>query len=232
MLINSIDISIFKAKQLKVDIQTSELSNDSEWIKGALSPFFDGNTVGFKTIKLELCFQGNDKNETLDNISNFMAKCLNTVNLKLDGYTRNYKCMLKDNETTSTVSSEVFIKTLTFIGFEFGDEIIETMNLITAKTISVIGNAKTQAIIEITPTSDLIDLVLNGFGEDSITIKNLTSNKKIIIDGEQSLVTVDGHNKYQDTNLWEFPTLQPGTNIITCSRSTANITIKYKPRWI
>ena len=120
MLIDLIDISIFKAKQLKVDIQTSELSNNSEWIKGALSPFFDENIIGFKTIKLELCFQGDNKDETLKNISNFMAKCLKAVTLKLDGYTRNYKCILKDNETTSTVSSEVFIKTLTFIGFEFG----------------------------------------------------------------------------------------------------------------
>lgn len=232
MLVNDIDIKIFNAKQLTVDIQTSTFENSSEWIKGALSPFFDKNTIGFKTIKVELYFEGESRDEILNNISNLLSKLKGIVILKLDGYAKNYECILNGNETTKTVSGRAYKKTLTFIGYEFGNEIIETMNLTTSKTITVQGNTETPAIVEITPTSDLIDITLNGFGEDSITIKNLTANKKVILDGESSLVTVDGANKYLDTDFWEFPTLQPGTNTITCSRSTANITTKYKPRWI
>ena len=232
MLVNDIDIKIFNAKQLTVDIQTSTFENSSEWIKGALSPFFDKNTIGFKTIKVELYFEGESRDEILNNISNLLSKLKGIVILKLDGYAKNYECILNGNETTKTVSGRAYKKTLTFIGYEFGNEIIETMNLTTSKTITVQGNTETPAIVEITPTSDLIDITLNGFGEDSITIKNLTANKKVILDGEAGLVTVDGANKYLDTDFWEFPTLQPGTNTITCSRSTATITIKYKPRWI
>lgn len=232
MLINNIDIKIFNAKQLTVDIQNSTFTNNSDWIKGTLIPFFEKNYIGFKTIKIELYFNGENRDEILDNISNLMSKLTDIVILKLDGYAKNYECILNGNETTKTVSKRAYKKTLTFIGYEFGDEITETMNLTASKTITVQGNTETPAIVEITPTSDLIDITLSGFGEDSITIKNLTANKKVILDGEARLVTVDGANKYLDTDFWEFPTLQPGTNTITCSRSTANITIKYKPRWI
>ena len=232
MLINNIDIKIFNAKQLTVDIQNSTFTNNSDWIKGTLIPFFEKNYIGFKTIKIELYFNGENRDEILDNISNLMSKLTDIVILKLDGYAKNYECILNGNETTKTVSKRAYKKTLTFIGYEFGDEITETMDLTASKTITVQGNTETPAIVEITPTSDLIDITLSGFGEDSITIKNLTANKKVILNGEASIVTVDSINKYNETDMWEFPTLQPGTNTITCSRSTANITIKYKPRWI
>ena len=65
-----------------------------------------------------------------------------------------------------------------------------------------------------------------------ILIKNLTANKTVILDGELQKVTVDGVNKYSDTDMWDFPRLKPGGNKITVNKNNCNIKIKYKPRFI
>ena len=233
MLINTIDISNFNAKQLTVDIQTSAFANSSEWIKGTLNPIFQENYIEFKTIKVELYFKGANRGEVLTNISNLMSKLTNAVILKLDGYSNNYKCILSGNgETTKTVSGKAYKKTLTFIGYEFGDQITETMNRLITKTINVSGNTKTAAIVEITPAIAIASLTLTGLSDESIIIDNLEVGKKVIINGEEGTVTVDGTNKFTDTELWEFPRLKAGANTITVDKSSTDITIKYKPRFI
>lgn len=233
MLINNVDISNFNSKQLKVDIQTSSLTNNSEWIKGTKNPIFLDNDVGFKTIKLELKFTGANRDEVLNNISNLMSKLTGEVILKLDGYSKNYKCILSGNgETTKTVSGRVYRKTLTFNGYEFGDEVTETMNRVISKTVNVSGNSNTPAIVEITPALSIAELIITGVSDECIKIKNLEVGKKIIIDGEEGTVTVNGINKFSDTELWEFPRLKAGANTITVDKSSTDITIKYKPRFI
>jgi phage-related protein len=233
MLINTIDISNFNAKQLKVDIQTSSLTNSSEWIKGTLNPIFQENDIGFKTIKIELYFKGASRDEVLTNISNLVSKLTNAVILKLDGYSKNYKCILSGSgETIKTVSGRAYRKTLTFIGYAFGDEVTETMNRVISKTINVSGNIIAPAIVEITPALSIAELIITGVSDESIIINNLTVGKKIIINGENGTVTVDGVNKFSDTELWEFPRLNAGANTITVDKSSTDITIKYKPRFI
>lgn len=39
-------------------------------------------------------------------------------------------------------------------------------------------------------------------------------------------------NKYGDTDMWDFPRLNPGTNTITVNKNNCDIKIKYKPRYI
>jgi len=229
---NTIDIKNFNAKQLKVDIQTSQLSNESEWINKTLSPIFLENKIKFKDIKVELIFKGDSRDIILKNISNLMSKLTKEVDLKLDGYSNRYKCILTGNETVKTVSKNAYKKNLEFIGYEYGNEIIETMNRITTKTINVSSNTETPAIVEVTPSIDIIDLTINGIADDPITIKNLKGSKKVLIDGEECKVTVDGVNKFGDTDMWEFPRLKPGANTITVSRNIIDINIKYKPRFI
>lgn len=234
MLIDNVDITNFNAKQLNVDIGTSSFTNNSEWIQTTLSPIFQSNYIGFKTIKVELYFKGANSDDVLINISNLMSKLTNAVILKLDGYSKNYKCILSDSgETTQTVSEKYYRKALTFIGYAFGDEITETVNRVTSKTINVIGNTITPAIIEITPAiSDIASLTLTGLSDENIIINNLVMGKTVVIDGEEGTVTVDGVNKFLDTDLWEFPRLQAGANTITVDKSSTNINIKYKPRFI
>ena len=232
MLINSINIKSFNAKLLTVDIQTQELSNSSEWLDNSLSPLFLANKKQFKKIDLEIAFKGASRTEILNNISNFMSKLINEVILTLDKYDHKYKVILKENSTEKTISKNLYKKKLSFIGYEFSDEVIENLDRITTKTINVAGNLLTPATVEITPSIDIIDLQIDGLSNDSIIIKNLHANKKIIIHSEDATVLEEGANKFIDTDMWEFPFLSPGANKIKISKNNCNIKIKYRPRYI
>lgn len=232
MLIDSINIKVFNAKLLTVDIQTQELNNSSEWLDNSLSPLFLANKKQFKKIDLEIAFKGASRTEILNNISNFMSKLINEVVLVLDNYDHKYKVILKENSTEKTISKNLYKKKLSFIGYEFSDETTENLDRITTKTINVAGNLSTPVIVEIIPSVDIIDLQIDGLSDDTIIIKNLKQNKKIIINSEDATVLEEGTNKFIDTDMWEFPFLLPGANTIKINKNSCNIKIKYKPRYI
>lgn len=232
MLINNIDIKAFGAKQLTVDVSTSSISNNSEYNSKALIPLFFKGEISFKTVKVSLLFKGDSRDEILKNISNLMSKLINKVTLNLDGYNSFFDVILQDSETEKSISKYAYKKLLTFIGYEYKQESTETMNRTLSKTLNVNGNLNTPAIVEITPSVYISDIKLEGLADDPIIIKNLSANKTIILDGELQKVTVDGVNKYADTDMWDFPRLKPRANTITVNKSNCDIKIKYKPRYI
>ena len=61
-----------------------------------------------------------------------------------------------------------------------------------------------------------------------ITIKNLTTNTTVTIDGINKTVMAGADNKWADTDLIDFPVLQPGKNEITMS-SKQPVVISYYP---
>ena len=97
----------------------------------------------------------------------------------------------------------------------------------TSNNVDVTTDVATEAIYEITPSVDMIEFIIN-----EMKIKNLKANKKVIIDGVKKTVTMDGKNKFSDTEFWNFPILTPGTNKITLSRTEANVVLKYYPRYV
>lgn len=197
-----------------------------------LIPIFKESNVSFKKIKLEILFKGNSRDEILNNISLFTSKLINVIDLKLDGYKNKYRCILSEQETIKTGTEKLYKKFITLIGYEFGEEIEESIIKEKNKTILVKGNQETPAVVEIIPVVDIIDITLEGLADDPIKINNLKKNKKVILDGELQIITVDGVNKFGDTDMWDFPSLKPGSNTIKISRSDCNIKIKYKPRFI
>ena len=119
-----------------------------------------------------------------------------------------------------------------------------TINKAVSGSISADTVVPVPAIIEITPSFNIITLTIQGLaklsttGADSpIKINNLKNGEKIIIDGETGLVTEAGANKFADMDFWEFPAIQPGTNLIAVTDSNnstpqCNITIKYRSCYI
>lgn len=232
MLINNIDITTFKAKLMDRSISNSDFEVENDWSNNLILPFIsDKFKYKFKELNITLDVVCNDADE-LELMKSNLTKQLAISTIKFDDISYYYRGFMSDKLGTTYIMPGNETLGIKMLVVAEKDYISEAMNLTTAKTIIVQGNTETPAIIEITPTSDLIDLTLNGLAEDPITVNSLTANKKIIIDGEACKVLQDEVNKYDDTDMWEFPTLQPGSNTITCSRSTANITIKYKPRWI
>ena len=177
-----------------------------------------------------MLFINTNRDLILKDISKFMGE-VSECDIKFKNLSNFYHCILTNSEIEDTEFDDWLYLNLEFVGYEYNTEVVEGMNRITTKAINVTGNLATPAIVEITPSVDLIDMVLTINGE-AITIKNLTASKKIILNSEDCTVTELGINKFGDVDLWQFPQLSAGANTITVNKSTCDITIKYKPRFI
>lgn len=228
MRIDAIDISQFNAVQQKVDIQTSDILN----VTNKDTILTKKNKFGNKNIRVELVVKGKSRSVVLENISNIIALLEKMVVLNLNGYEKTYECTLYNKETVKTKISTRYKLILEFKGEEKSQEIITNFNNTNSGSINLKSNKSTPCILEITPSIDIIDLIIEGVSEAPITIKNLKANKKFILDGEKFKATVDNINKFTDVDLWEFPGLAPGVNNLKFSRNNCNITIKYKPMWV
>lgn len=230
MLINNIDISVFGASVSNKLIQPTTIEIEKVRIKDSFKQI--DSKKQFKKVSIKLLFEGENRDVINNNISNFMSKLINEVDIKFKNLSHFYHVFLVDHNVEDTNFDEWLYLNIEFVGYEYSTQIVETMNRITIKTINVPGNTETPAIVEITPSVTIADIVLTGLSDEPMTIRILTGGKKVIIDGEEGTVTVDGVNKFNDTDMWEFPRLKPGANTITVSRSNVDINIKFKPRWI
>ena len=230
MKINDIDISSFKAKQLSVDIQPSEKDVEAEWFTQSLSPLILKENRGFKKVDVEIYFKGESKSNVSMMISNFISKFSKLNKLNLDGYPTIFYGILRD-KSISKINSFASILTINLDAIECGTEIVESFNNIATKVINVKGNDITPAIVEITPTAEMIDFIIEGLSDEPIKLKDLVGSKTFILDGEKEKATVDGVNSFKQTDMWEFPRLKPGSTTIKVSRTNCTVKIKYKPRY-
>ena len=92
--------------------------------------------------------------------------------------------------------------------------------------ITIKGTYKAGIRYEITPHYNG-EIAVGGY-----TIRNIHSGKKIILDGENMLITEDGKNKYSDAMFTKFPNLEPGDHIITVSNTTADVVMYYSPVYL
>lgn len=230
MYINNIDIAIYGASVSKKIIKPSNILIEKE--KNKILTVQTNSQIGLKSMDVRILFEGENRDEINNNISNFMLNLIDEADIKFKNLSNKFHVYLVNNDIEDTEFDEWLYLNLTVDCYEYGNEVIETMNRITSKTINVLGNLETAAIVEITPSIDLIDLTITGLDDNPIILKNLKANKKLIVNGEDSTVTVDGVNKFSDTDMWGFPKLKPGANTITVDKSSVDITIKYKQRYI
>lgn len=230
MYINNIDISTYNASVSEKLVQSSEILAQKE--KLGLSFINISEEVGLKNLYIKILFEAANRDTAKNNISMFMANFTKDADIKFKNLSNTFHSFLVNSNVENTDFDEWLYLILDIDCYEYGNEITTTMNRVTSKTINIIGNQVTPAIVEITPSIALVDLTITGLGEDPIKIKNLVANKKIIINGEDGTVLQDGTNKYGDTEMWNFPSLKPGVNAIIVDKSSVDITIKYKPRYI
>lgn len=233
MLINNIDISKYNARVLDVNIQNSSISNLSDLdIKNKLLPLFLQSKVALNNITVTLLINSLDKRQYYLDKSNLLSNMLDSFDIYFKDRNLKFKCVLVNQADQASLRQIRGRFQLTFIGYNLENEVIETINRVTSKTVDAFGNYKVPIIMEITSVIDIIDLKITGLSEDPLIVKNLKGTKTIIIDGINGTVTQDGINKFNDTDMWEFPFLVPGKNNILLSKDTCNITIKYNPRYI
>lgn len=231
-------------KLLSVSIGIPETLSSREQMPGQNYYVNTGNLgiFGQRTIKLTFDRMG-DYEDWLEQISAISADVAGQeVELELDSQPGFYYYGLaavstsKDNNVVTK-----FEITITADPFKYEDTVTVEAGTASEKAFTVSGDYETPCIIELTPSGAITSYTIKGAARDPVTggaedivIKNLSAGKTVIIDGEACTVTEDGANKYADTEMWEFPTLVPGSNTLTfvSSSVSCSVTIKYKPRYI
>jgi len=231
VLVNNIDISNFKATLFKKNIQTATVIIYDDWLRNALTPLYLGKQETYKQIKIQLIIEDTSDESCLNDISN-LIKQFEKCTVKFDDLSFYYDCTIVNKSHERIVSTFYILDIELKSGYAYKSAIIETLNHVSSKTITIPGNIQAPAIITITSPIDTISITLTGFGSESIIVKNLKANIPVVIDGEVCTVISNGLNKFIDTDMWEFPTLQIGSNTIGTSSANCVINISYKPRYV
>jgi phage-related protein len=231
MFLNNIDISNYKAQLLTKDIQTAEVTTYDDWLRNALNPLYMGKQEKYKQIKIQLYIKDTDDNAVLNDISNIIKE-FEKCTIKFDDIDFYYDCLIVNKNHTRLAKGKYTLDVELKSGYAYKEAITETMTDVLSKTVNVPGNLPTPAVVTITVPTNESNVVLSGFGEDDITINNVQGNMPVIIDGEVCTVTENGVNKFGDTDIWQFPDLQPGDNLIGINSNLYTVQIQYKPRWM
>ena len=235
MKIGSIDIATFEAKQQRVSIDHATINNNSEWAAGSTTPYFEKNRIGMKPISVELLVKGSGREEIMHHCSDILALLLDEVELTLDGYRNKFRAILKKHSRTETSMRRWHVLKLEFEGYEHGEEVVASGR----SNITVVnpGNMTSPCRIEITPKLSLSEITLTGICRDSyagidlpVTIKDLETNKAIIIDGLSGLITQDGALK--EVDMWKLPSVPPGETVVTCDSGWMEITVYTTPLYM
>ena len=140
---------------------------------------------------------------------------------------------------TKTKSKYRYIAELKFEGYEYDN--LASANIVNSNSGQIVnsGNIDTPCLLEITSStsfSSADELVITGFTDNDIKIKNLEADKTLIIDpcvvNDNYTTTVDNENFFNNITMYEFPRLKAGNNSITINRDDIKIVAKYYPRFI
>jgi phage-related protein len=176
-------------------------------------------------ICIEMLVKGKSKEECELTMSSIMSD-FDSGELQLDNmnFTYDFDFKSEDRELVkrwlysykinlNAYSKKGILRTVEFTGKE--------------KTLVMEGTAKSPAIVTITPDIALVSLTVAGLTDEAITIKDIARNAKVVIDGQNCMITENGRNILDKTDLWEFPRLMPGKNIITLDNS-CSVKIEYR----
>lgn len=246
MTIGGWDVSNADATQWNVTPGFNSMSNDSEWVAGSPIPALFENTIGFKTMTVTLLVRGErDRDEILQKCSDVISHLLEPVEFVLDGFAHKFygilnKHSLEENPLSIPVVNynRVAKLKLELYCYEYGGKVTTSVSGKTEFTVRNAGNIITPVCVAITPQVGAASITLTGLCRDPhtgkdlpVTIKNLVTDKTVVLDGETGLFTQDGEVK-ADIEIWGLPTLLPEKNTITVDNGWMDITLTYYPRYI
>lgn len=240
MKIDGWDIAQADARQWNVTPGFHKMKNDSEWIKGSYEPVMMRNEIGFKPLTVRILIKADGGRQAiLARGSEILAHLVEPVDLELDGFPHRYHAVLTGQKYEETAMQRFHALALDFDCYEYGEEVSASYSGETSIAVDNPGNIITPATIEITPQIGVMKIVLAGFCRDPvtgadmpITVQNLETGKKVVIDGKTGLVTQDGALKAADVEFWNIPTLLPGANNITVDSNRMDIAVRFHPRFM
>ncbi len=239
MLINGVDINVYNARLQTYSVSGTTVTNNQSMVNTLLSmPSLYSTTLGTRTLTITLTFRpsqhGSDSRgmsvieklaTAAENITRFEAEIVGkTVEITLpDGYI--YTALVTTLPAATFDSSGEHDVTYTFSAIRHSAEDVKEVE----PNGKVFCESTTKTPVKFVVNIPTAAESLTVFG---ITVNNVTANAELIIDGIDGVVTMNGANKLLDTDLVDFPYLNPGYNVISCSDTSASIKVIYTPVYV
>lgn len=224
MLINNKNINTFGSSLVSYTIGISEINKGVEWHGAALSPFVYFEPNRFKSIKIKVLIEGKTRDNLEINKSN-LSKELKECVIKFSDSKFIYDSIL-DGIEYENINRFAIIAEISLLGISQETKKTITLAKSATQNINIEGNAPCEVLYEIVSEITASEFIING-----IKIKNITAGQTLLIDGITKRILVDGQNKFKDSEFWEFPKLQPGTNTINISSTRVSVKVHYNPCW-
>lgn len=239
MLINGIDIQMFNARLQTYSVSGTSITNNLSMVNNLLRmPSLFSTTLGTRTLTINLTFRpvqhGSDSrgmsimeklSTAAENITKFEAVIIGKiVEITLpDGFI--YTAIVTTLPAATFDSSGEHDVTYTFSAIRHSAEDVQEVKPNCKAFCKSTTRTPVKFVVTIPAASD--SLTIYG-----ITVNNITANAELIIDGIDGVVTMNGTNKLLDTDLVDFPYLNPGYNVISCSDSSTSIKVIYTPVYV
>lgn len=239
MLINGVDINVYNARLQTYSVSGTTVTNNQSTVNTLLRmPSLFSATLGTRTLTITLTFKpsrhGSDSRgmsvaeklaTAAENITRFEAEIVGkTVEITLpDGYI--YTALVTTLPAATFDSSGEHDVTYTFSAIRHSSEDVKAVEPNGKVFCKSTTKTPVKFVVNIPTAADSLTV----FG---ITVNNVTANAEIIIDGIDGIVTMNGANKLLDTDLVDFPYLNPGYNVISCSDTSASIKVIYTPVYV
>lgn len=233
--INNVANTAFKAKLLDRQINSNEVITIDDWLDGAIQPTFIRQQEKFKEITMVVLIEGTDEEDAYKMFSK-LTRELSYGELKFDDMSLTFKVMINGAVSPKRLKPNVFevsYKLKSSYGMAQEQTVNRSAGAAATFTINNAGTAETPCIIEITPTQNISSLTFEGFSDKPITVKNIVSGQKVVINGEANTILTNGQNGFKNFDGWSFPSLIPGANSLKVSSALGySMVIKYKARYI
>ncbi len=232
MLVNNKKIAEFGGKLLSYSLGGSAVTNDYLRGPGCLAPVLLHTDIGLRPLTVTITFEGEDREDTIAKISAFACEVQSKSELWLpDGFT--YTCILTSISEVVEILPNYQEVSYNFDAVQHKE--LQTVSFAsgTRHEIFCTGNLPSRCVVTVTPTANLASLTLtfSGKEDNSVTVNNLKANQKFVIDGTACTVTLNGVNHFQNTNLIDFPRLDPGVNTLLLSGSVP-VSVSFYPSYL
>lgn len=239
MTINGVDVQTYNARLQDYTVSGTTLTNSVSAADTKLRmPYVFSTTLAPRTLTVTLTFfpvqLGSDSKRTsiperlsraAENITRFEAEIVGkVVEIGLpDGYL--YTSLVTGIPAATFDGSGEHDVTYTFSAIRHSSEDVQTVTPNGKVFCKSTTKTPVKLVVSVPSAADSLTV----FG---ITVNNVTANSEIIIDGIDGVVTMNGANKLLDTDLVDFPYLNPGYNVISCSDASVSIKVIYTPVYV
>ena len=213
MFLNGQPLACFGAKLLDVSVGAPAIQNETFQGKNAQFPRLLSSSLTAGTLTVSLVVFGTSREEVTRRLSGLLSETRECEWYLPDGFF--YTCILQETSEFQFILPTQAQLDLTFLAVRHGAMV--TIPLQKSGTIFCDGNREMDFILSLTASGTA---AIQG-----ITIRNISGT--VVLYGMKKTVMQNGKNKFADTDLLEFPKLQPGENRISFSSGTA--VVQYYP---